>query len=101
MTINRSKAEVLVDRDQLNSANKQQVAGICVNIFDRIQGLGREKQLLGLACAFSLMAAASDIPEQDVFTAAKNLMVDPMTSSGQGLQFQAMKYHLLTDVFDK
>ena len=93
-----TKARTLVDRDKLNMASKQEVAHACVSVFDRIQGWGREKQLLALATAFVLLADASGIPAQDVFTASKNLMIDPMTSTGLAPQFQAMRFHLKTEV---
>lgn len=93
-----TKARSLVNRDKLNSASKKEVANACVSVFDRIQGWGREKQLLALASAFVLLASALGIPAQDVFTASKNLMADPMTSTGLAPQFQAMRFHLNTDV---
>lgn len=93
-----TKARILVDRDRINTASKKEVAATTINIFDRIQGFAREKQLLGLACAFILLAEASGIPAQDVFTASKNLMADKLTSTGRAAEFQAMRYHLETDV---
>ena len=96
-----TKARTLVDRDKLNMANREDVAATCVRIFDRIQGMGKEKQLLGLACSFILLAEAAGIPAQDVFTASKNLMADPMTQTGRAPQFQAMRFHLDTDVLTK
>lgn len=91
----------LFSRDRMNLASKKDVGQACVTIFDRIQDWGREKQLLALACAFMLMAETAKVPPQDVFTAASNLMYDPMTSTGRGLQFQAMKFHLATDILEK
>jgi hypothetical protein len=91
-------ARFLVDRDKLNQAPRSEVAAACVSIFDRIQDWGREKQLLALAASFVLLADASGIPAQDVFAASKNLMADPMTSTGLAPQFQAMRFHLNTEV---
>lgn len=93
-----TKARFLVNRDKMNMASKQEVANACVSIFDRIQEWSREKQLLALAASFVLLADASGIPAQDVFTASKNLMADPMTQTGLAPQFQAMRYHLNTEV---
>ena len=95
------RAKCLVDRDRMNHASKRDVAATCVRVFDRLQGYAREKQLLGLACSFILLCEASGIPAQDVFTASKNLMADPMTQTGLAPQFQAMRYHLNTDVLEK
>ena len=97
----KRSAKVLVDRDRLMSASKKEVGNSMVAIFDRIQGWAREKQLLALASAFVLLADTSGIPAQDVMTATKNLMYDPMTRSGLAPQFQAMKFHLNTDVLVK
>jgi len=82
----------------MNHANKKQVAVNCVRVFDRIQGWPKEQQLLALSCAFLLLSDASGQPAQDTFTVSKNLMADKLTSSGLGLQFQAMRYHLETEV---
>lgn len=80
------------------NADRTEVASNCVSIFDRIQDIGKEAQVLALAAAFLLLCTAKRIPAQDAFTAVKNLMTDPTTSSGLGPQFQAMKYHLETEV---
>lgn len=88
----------LVDRDALNGAPKKLVADLCVHVFDRLQDRKKEHQLLGLAAAFALLCDACRIPPQDVFTATKNLMADPMTSTGLAPQFQAMRFHLNTEV---
>lgn len=90
---------LLINRDRLMNAPRAQVASATVNIFDRIQGLPKEIQLLALACAFILTADASGIPAQDAFTASKNLMVDPNTQTGLGREFQAMRHHLRTELF--
>ena len=97
----KAAARLLVDRDKLMNASRKDVADSMVAVFDRIQLWGREKQLLALASAFVLLADTSGIPAQDVFSASKNLMHDPMTSTGLAPQFQAMKFHLNTDVLTK
>lgn len=97
----KTSARVLVDRDRLNMADKRSVARTCVDIFSAIQSKAREKQLLALACSFILLCEASGIPAQDVFSASKNLMADPMTSTGLQPQFGAMRYHLQTDVLTR
>lgn len=89
---------ILIDRDRINSADKAEVANTCVSLFDRIDMLPKHIQLLGLAAAFILMANASGIPAQDAFTATKNLMKDPLTATGIAPQFQAMDFHLKTEV---
>lgn len=91
---------VLYDRDRLMNAARKGVATTCVQVFNAIQGLRKEDQILGLAAAFLLTATASGIPAQDAFTAVKNLMHDPMTSSGLEARFQAMRFHLNTEVLE-
>lgn len=93
-----AKAKTLVDRDALMSAPKKTVADLCVHIFDRIQGRAKEHQLLALASAFTLLASACRIEPQDVYSASSRLMADPMTSTGLAPQFQAMRFHLNTEV---
>lgn len=89
---------ILIDRDRLNMADKRQVAKGCVRVFDRVQEMPKHIQLLSLAAAFILTANASGIPAQDAFTATKNLMYDPLTRSGIAPEFQAMDFHLKTEV---
>jgi hypothetical protein len=96
--MNERNRKVLIDRDRLNQADKAEVARACVTIFDQVQRLPKHIQLMGLAAAFILTANASGIPAQDAFTATKNLMHDPLTSTGIAPQFQAMDYHLRTEV---
>ena len=97
----KRSTKVLVDRDRLMNANRKEVGDSMVAIFDRIQGWAREKQLLAMASAFVLLADTSGIPAQDIFAASKNVMYDPMTSTGLAPQFQAMRFHLNTDVLVK
>lgn len=89
---------LLVNRDALMNAPRQKVADACVAIFDRLQGLPKEMQILALAAAFLLSTDASRIPAQEAFTATKNLMFCERTSSKLDLQFQAMKFHLDTEL---
>lgn len=96
--MNEQNRKVLIDRDRVMDADKGEVARGCVHIFDRVQHLPKHIQLLSLAAAFILTATASGIPAQDAFTATKNLMYDPLTPSGIAPQFQAMKFHLETEV---
>lgn len=94
------RRRLLVDRDKMNHAPKAEVATTCVSIFDRIQDRPKHLQLLALASAFILLSGACNIPAQDVFAAATNVMKDPLTSTGLGLQFQAMRYHLDTELLE-
>lgn len=91
-------SKLLVDRDRLMNADSRQVARATVSIFDRIQGMPKAVQLLGLACAFILTASVSGINAQDAFTASKNLMADPLGEQGLSRDFAAMRFHLDTDV---
>lgn len=93
-----AKAKTLIDRDALMCAPKKIVGDLCVHIFDRIQGRKKEHQLLALAAAFALLTDATRIEPQEVYSASKALMADPMTSSGLAPQFQAMRFHLNTEV---
>lgn len=95
----KPRNRLLVDRDRLINANRANVARLCVNLFERIQLHPRkEEQLLALAAAFLLMAEACSIPAQEAFTAVKNMMADPMRASGIYHQFDAMRFHLDTEV---
>lgn len=80
------------------NAPRSEVARACVLLFDRIQELPNEHQILAFAGAFVLMSEAYGLNAQEAFTAVKNLMADPSTSTGLGLQFDAMKWHLETEL---
>lgn len=80
------------------NANRKAVARACVLLFDTVQSLPKEDQLLALAGAFVLMSSAFKFPAFDAFNAVKNLMADPTTSTGLGVQFDAMKWHLQTEL---
>lgn len=85
---------LFVDRDKLNHAHRNKVASACIRAIDRIQHLPREEQVLGLASAFLLLCTVANIPAQDAFTVVKNLMHDPLTSSGLAPQFQGVRAYL-------
>lgn len=99
--MSKSKKSLLVDRDRLTNAPRQKVADACVAVFDRLQGLPKELQILAFAAAFILSTDASGIPAQEAFTATKNLMFCERTASKLDLQFQAMQYHLRTDLLSE
>lgn len=96
---------LLIDRDRLMNADRGVVASLTVRLFSAIEDFRKERQLLALACAFVLLCDACRIPAQDVFTAAKNLMANPIAAEADarpmGPQFEAMSYHLRTDVLAK
>lgn len=94
------RRKLLYNRDLLMNASKRAVANATVAIFDRIQGMSKEVQILGLAAAFAIACEVSRCEPQDAFTAVKNLMADPMTATGRGLQFDAMRYHIDTDIME-
>lgn len=75
------------------------MAALCVHLFSSVQQHSRkEEQLLAMAAAFLIMADACGIPAQEAFTAVKNMMADPMRASGQFHQFEALRYHLDTEL---
>lgn len=95
---------LLLSRDRLMNAPRKVVAQLCVRIFSRMEAETKEHQLLALAAAFVLLCDACNIPAQDVFTASKNLMANPdKEASARPLtpEFEAMAYHLRTDVLAK
>lgn len=65
-----------------------------VKLFATIQKLPREIQLLALAAAFILQSEALGFDTNDAYAAVTNLMKDPLTRSGRGSQFDAMKWHI-------
>lgn len=88
----------LLDPDRMASASRVEVSRTCVEVFDRVQTKPREHQLLGLACAFILMCEALRVRESDAFATASRIMADKLTPSGRTAHFDAMKYHLETEL---
>lgn len=84
----------LINRDAMNGVSRSAVATAMVSIFDRLQGLRNEVQLLALAGAFSLMSEVTDISPSDAGTVVSNLMRDQTTATRRELRFQAMRFHL-------
>lgn len=94
-----TKARKTFNRDAMNLADQKKVASLASKVVDFIQDWRPEDQLLALACSFLLVAEASRIPAQDVFTASKNLMQAPMqTQTGLCPEFQAIQYYLKQEV---
>lgn len=90
----KANAGVLIDRDKVNLASQAQVANATVRLFDRIQSLRPEVQLLALAAAFTLLVEASKYNPQDAMTSVSNLMKDRKNSTGRDSRFDAMKHHI-------
>lgn len=90
--------KTLVNRDRLNSADKSKVGTAMVSLFDRLQSLPKEVQVLALAGAFALMTEVSKVTAPEAMTAVSNLMYDPLTSTGRAPQFNAMRFHLDTEL---
>lgn len=88
----------MIDRDRLNSAPRGPVAKAMVNLFSTLQQLPKEIQLLALAAAFSLMIDVTKLPPQDAHTAVKNLMRDEANPTRMAPQFDAMRFHLETEL---
>lgn len=88
----------VISRDKFNSAPKGEVAKTTVKIFDKIQHLPKEIQLMALACAFSLMLKAYRFDAQDSIVGARNLMKDEIHSSRMDHRFDAMLFHLSEDL---
>ncbi len=88
----------LINRDAMGMASRNAVASAMVSIFDRLQGLKNEVQLLALTGAFLLMSEVTEVTPDDARVVVANLMKDPATATRRELRFQAMKYHLETDL---
>lgn len=72
-----------------------------VKLFATIQNAPKETQLLALAAAFVLQAEALGFSTSDTYTAVINLMKDPLNASGREARFDAMKFHISTELDEK
>jgi len=88
----------VIDRDKFNAAPKGAVASATVRLFDTIQKLPKEVQLMALACAFSLMVRAYKFNPNDAISASGRLMRDEIHSSRMDHRFDAMLFHLNEDL---
>lgn len=87
-----------IDRDKLMAADQKAVGSAMVKLFAAVQNLPKEVQLLALASAFVLESEVLRFFTSDTYAAVVNLMKDEKTSSRRGLQFDAMKFHLETEL---
>lgn len=92
------RKRLLVNRDRLLHAPRKKVAQACAALFSTVQGLAKEVQILALAAAFTIICEATKLPPRDAHEAVNNLMYDPLTANGRALQFDAMRYHLDTEL---
>lgn len=69
-----------------------------VKLFATIQNAPRETQLLALAAAFVIQAEALEFSTSDTYAAVVNLMKDPLNASGRDHRFDAMKFHIRTEL---
>lgn len=69
-----------------------------VKLFATIQNEPRETQLLALAAAFVIQAEALEFSTSDTYAAVVNLMKDPLNASGRDHRFDAMKFHIRTEL---
>lgn len=69
-----------------------------VKLFATIQNQPRETQLLALAAAFVIQSEALGFPANDAYAAVVNLMKDPLNASGRDHRFDAMKFHIQTEL---
>ena len=92
------KTKLLIDRDRLFNADRKDVARTTVEVFDRVQTKPKANQLLALTCAFILMCEALGVDLNDAYVASYNIMADKVNPTGRGEQFDAMKFHLATEV---
>ena len=93
-----ASGRALVDRDAITHVPRKELRPAVVSIFDRIQGFPKAVQMVAIAAAFSLMCAAARLRPADVGEVADRIMKDNLTASGMDPQFEAMKYHLETEL---
>lgn len=72
-----------------------------VKLFATIQKSRPEVQLLSLAAAFVIMSETLRFNTNDAYASVVNLMKDPVNATGRGHQFDAMKWHLETELLGK
>lgn len=69
-----------------------------VKLFATVQNMPRETQLLALAAAFVIQSEALGFPTNDAYAAIINLMKDPTNASGRDHRFDAMRFHIQTEL---
>lgn len=66
--------------------------------FAAVQKQPREVQLLALAAAFVIQSEALGFPANDAYAAVINLMKDKTHASGRDHRFDAMAFHVKTEL---
>lgn len=69
-----------------------------VQLFATVQNQPKEVQLLSLAASFIIMSEALGFATSDAYTAITQLMKDTRNASGRESRFDAMKYHVETEL---
>lgn len=88
-----------IDRDLMVNADRTKVATRTVELFNNVQlKADKASTLLSVAAAFLIMCRALKVKAQDVFTAATNLMYDPLHADGVDHRFAALLMFLEDDV---
>lgn len=85
------------DRDLFHSLNTVNAARGTAAVFDAVQMRPSEEIVAALACAFLMVTKKYDVPAQDAFLAASNMMRHH-DDSGKS-HFDGLRYYLDADVF--
>lgn len=84
-----------MNRDRINNANPAAVATVTMTALTALQNFSPADQLMASAALFVSLAGHLRIPEQDVFTAIKNLMVE---SDRTEPAFRAVKQYMREEI---
>lgn len=79
----------------MNNADPQLVARAGMTVADRLQDFPADAQVMGVAALFLILAEASGVPAQDVFTATKNLMSN---QEGRRPEFAALSDYVRNEL---
>jgi hypothetical protein len=81
----------MLNRDDMNSVGVRDAATSTMAIIDRIQDMPAPVQIVAITAAFKLLVERYNIPPQDVFTVADNVMNH---ADGRRVEFDAVRMYL-------
>jgi hypothetical protein len=81
----------MLNRDDMNCVGVREAATSTMAIIDRIQDMPSHVQVVAITAAFKLLMERYDMPPQDAFTVADNVMNH---ADGRRVEFAAVRAYM-------
>lgn len=88
----------MIDRDKLHNQSVTDAGRAAMQVITSLQDHRPEAQIVGACAAFLLLAEASGIPAQDLFSATKNIING---ADGKRPEFAALSMYIQHEVLPR